>query len=365
MADTEALPSADDLLIWYDRHARVLPWRVSPKDRARGMKPDPYRVWLSEIMLQQTTVAAVKSYFETFTRIWPTVGDLAKADRDDVLKAWAGLGYYSRARNLKACADIVTSAYNGQFPETADALRALPGIGDYTSAAIAAIAFDQPATVVDGNVERVISRIFEIEEPLPGAKKTIKARADTLTPRRRPGDYAQAMMDLGATLCTPKRPACTICPWRDRCRAARAGTQELFPVKPKKTKKPTRYGWTFVAVRADGAILLRKRPDAGLLGGMTEVPGTAWQESRPVNAFAAAPFQADWSQECGTIRHTFTHFHLEVDVKRAEFPQDQPPAKDGWWAMPDDVAGEALPTVMKKIVEAAIPGLTKPRASRA
>ena len=227
-------PNPSDLLEWYDRHARVLPWRISPQNRALGEVADPYRVWLSEIMLQQTTVATVKSYFEKFTTLWPSIHDLAKADRDDVLKAWAGLGYYSRARNLKACADIVAEQYDGVFPNTIEGLKELPGIGDYTASAIAAIAFDQPATVVDGNVERVLSRIYAVKEAMPKAKKTIKEFQSTLTPQMRAGDYAQAMMDLGATSCSPKNPACALCVWQSECAAFKLGTQELFPVKAQK-----------------------------------------------------------------------------------------------------------------------------------
>lgn len=354
-----AYPHSDDLLSWYDKHARALPWRVSPENRNAGEVPNPYHVWLSEIMLQQTTVATVKSYFEKFIKTWPSVQDLAASDREDILKAWAGLGYYSRARNLKVCADVIVRDHDGKFPESADELKALPGIGDYTSAAIAAIAFDQPATVVDGNVERVISRLFAIEEPLPGAKKVIKQHAATLTPKRRPGDYAQAIMDLGATICTPKRPACALCVWRTSCLAFKTGAQEDYPRKAAKKAKPTRYGWAFVAVRSDGAVLLRKRSDKGLLGGMTEIPGTAWSDEKPRSPFAAAPYQAGWANKCGTVRHTFTHFHLEVDVVSNAFPKDQPPAKDCWWADQREIANEALPTVMKKIVEAALPGITK------
>lgn len=352
-------PSSSDLLEWYDRHARVLPWRVLPKDRAHGEVPIPYRIWLSEIMLQQTTVATVKSYFEKFIALWPSVHDLAAADREEVLKAWAGLGYYSRARNLKACADLLVRDYGGQFPESITELKKLPGVGDYTASAVAAIAFDERAAVVDGNVERVLSRVFAIEEALPKAKTIIKNHQETLTPKKRPGDYAQAMMDLGATICTPKKPACSLCVWRDSCAAFDQGRQEQFPVKAPKKVKPTRYGWAFVAVRADGAVLLRTRPDQGLLGGMTEVPGTSWGEEHPVSPYAAAPFQAGWSKRCGTIRHTFTHFHLEVEVVTSPFPMDQAPAKDSWWTPMEQVSGEALPTVMKKILEAALPGVTK------
>ena len=359
MAGNVKPPKSKDLLAWYDRHARILPWRVSPEERAAGEVPDPYRIWLSEIMLQQTTVATVKSYFEKFVTTWPTVQDLADSPRDDILKAWAGLGYYTRARNLKACADMIVSDFGGHFPQTLDQLKKLPGIGDYTAAAIAAIAFDKPATVVDGNVERVISRLFAIEEQLPAAKKIIKEYANTLTPKKRSGDYAQAMMDLGATICTPKRPACALCVWREACQASRNNAQEDFPRKAPKKVKPTRYGWAFVAEREDGAILLRKRPDKGLLGGMTEVLGTVWSEEKTKMPFAAAPFQAGWSKQCGTIRHTFTHFHLEIDVVTNVFPQNQKPAKNGWWADKNTIADEALPTVMKKILEAAKPSITK------
>src|SRR4051794_31797003 len=269
-------PDPATLLAWYDRHARKLPWRIGPKDRALGVLPDPYRVWLSEVMLQQTTVATVKSYFETFVSRWPRVTDLAAAPREEVMKAWAGLGYYARARNLHACAVVVANEYGGRFPETSAALHDLPGIGAYTAAAIAAIAFDEPAAVVDGNIERVIARLFAIETPLPEAKAIIRAHQARLTPQERAGDYAQAMMDLGASLCSPKRPACSLCPFADGCAAHATGREELFPVRVAKPERPTRIGAAFVAVREDGAILLRRREDDGLLGGMVEVPGTEW-----------------------------------------------------------------------------------------
>lgn len=351
---------SDRLLAWYDRHARVLPWRVSPEDRAVGVIPDPYKVWMSEIMLQQTTVAAVISYFQTFTKVWPTVADLAAADREDILKEWAGLGYYSRARNLKACADKVMIDFNGRFPETQAELKSLPGIGDYTSAAIAAIAFDEPATVVDGNVERVVTRLFAIDEPLPGAKPSIKAKATELTPQKRPGDYAQAMMDLGATICSPKRPACALCPLRENCISVKTGRQEDFPVKAPKKEKPIRYGSAFVAEREDGSILLRTREDKGLLGGMTEVPGSEWQVgSMPLNAMQCTPIDGKWEIRCGSIRHTFTHFHLEVDVFKHQFSKAQTPPDHHWWSEREAIPSEALPTVMKKIIECACPGSTK------
>ena len=260
------------LLAWYDRHARKLPWRVGPKERARGVQPDPYRVWLSEIMLQQTTVAAVKPYFDAFIARWPDVAALATAPREEVMKTWAGLGYYARARNLHACAEAVMRDHGGRFPETAAGLKALPGIGEYTAAAVAAIAFDEPVAVVDGNIERVIARLFAIDTPLPAAKKEIRARQQEMTPQARAGDYAQAMMDLGAAICTPKRPACALCPLVEACVAHARGEEETYPVKAEKAVRPTRHGLAFVAIRADGAVLLRRRPDKGLLGGMAEVP---------------------------------------------------------------------------------------------
>ncbi|MBY8918154.1 A/G-specific adenine glycosylase [Nitratireductor sp. L1-7-SE] len=364
---TDAQASSTDfsrpLLAWYDRHHRSLPWRTPPDETKLGVLPDPYRVWLSEVMLQQTTVGAVKRYFEAFTDAWPTVEALATAETDDVMKAWAGLGYYSRARNLKKCAETVASEYGGRFPDTEAGLKTLPGIGDYTAAAIAAIAFNRPAAVVDGNIERVITRLHAIETPLPQAKPEIRARVAQALPHDRPGDFAQAMMDLGATICTPRRPACVLCPIADGCTARREGTAERFPVKAPKMEKPTRCGAAFVAVRTDGAVLLRQRPPTGLLGGMTEVPGSHWTARQDGSTdTSAAPFPADW-RETGSIRHVFTHFALELSVFRADLHNDQPPGDqmpgDGWWSSPDTLPGEALPTVMKKAIEAAIPGATK------
>jgi len=353
------LPKPENLLAWYDRHGRVLPWRLHFDDRAAGNIPDAYCVWLSEIMLQQTGVVTAKPYFEKFVTAWPTVRDLSRAERDDILKAWAGLGYYSRARNLKACADKIVSDYDGRFPENPNELKKLPGIGDYTAAAIAAIAFDRPACVIDGNVERVISRIFAISEPLPGAKKAIRTHATTLTPNDRPGDYAQAMMDLGATICTPRKPSCPLCPWREACRAYRHHTPEDFPYRAPRPPKPSRYGHAFVAVRADGAVLLRKRAEKGLLGGMSEIPGTLWCTKKSKPAPEDAPLPAGWAKKCGTIRHTFTHFHLEIEVVMAEFAQDQKTADGYWWSDRNRIADEALPSVMKKIIAIALPGYLK------
>jgi A/G-specific adenine glycosylase len=322
----------------------------------RGVRPDPYRVWLSEVMLQQTTVEAVKAYFRKFIDKWPTVEALAAAETEDVMKAWAGLGYYSRARNLKACADRV-AALGGSFPDTEEGLRALPGIGAYTAAAVAAIAFGRPAAVVDGNVERVVSRLFSIKTPLPQAKAEIRILVERLVPASRPGDFAQAMMDLGATICAPKRPRCMLCPLREDCVATRAGDPEFYPVRLAKPDKPSRRGAAFVAVRDDGAILLRKRPEKGLLGGMTEVPTTAWTARQDgATGKEAAPFAADWRPK-GSIAHVFTHFALELSVYRA--PYDGPTPAGHFWSGPAEIAGEALPTVMKKAIEIAIPGATK------
>ncbi|WP_224661420.1 A/G-specific adenine glycosylase [Mesorhizobium sp. ES1-1] len=348
--------TASRLLDWYDAHHRELPWRVTPREHANGVRPDPYRIWLSEVMLQQTTVEAVKSYFRAFVEKWPDVEALAAAPTEDVMKAWAGLGYYSRARNLKACADLVAKR-GGRFPDTEAALRDLPGIGAYTSAAITAIAFDRPAAVVDGNVERVVSRLFSIATPLSEAKPEIRGHVERMVPATRPGDFAQAMMDLGATICTPRRPRCMLCPLRDDCSAVATGDPEHFPVRLPKADKPLRRGAAFVAVRSDGAILLRKRAEKGLLGGMTEVPTTDWTARIDgANTVAAAPFPADW-QSSGRIAHVFTHFTLELEIFRAVTTGVTPAGH--FWSLPADISGEALPTVMKKAIEAAIPGATK------
>ncbi|WP_294230545.1 A/G-specific adenine glycosylase, partial [uncultured Shimia sp.] len=271
-------PDSADLLTFYDHNARKMPWRVGPTERAEGVRPDPYRVWMSEIMLQQTTVAAVKGYFERFTARWPTVSDLAAADDADVMAEWAGLGYYARARNLLKCARYVVAEHDGVFPDTVEVLLTLPGVGPYTAGAVASIAFDQPATVVDGNVERVMARVFDIHTPLPAAKPELTEKAAALTPQERPGDYAQAVMDLGATICTPRNPACGLCPWRTACKAQAAGTATELPKKTPKRPKPIRHGVVYIAKRVDGAYLLETRPDSGLLGGMLGWPGSDWTE---------------------------------------------------------------------------------------
>ena len=347
------------LLAWYDRHHRDLPWRVPPAALRRGERPDPYRVWLSEIMLQQTTVEAVKPFFRAFVEKWPTVGALAAASADDVMKAWAGLGYYSRARNLKACAEVVAAA--GAFPDSHAGLIALPGIGPYTAAAIASIAFDLAEPVVDGNVERVVSRLERIDTPLPTAKPAIRTAVAAMMPDTRPGDFAQAMMDLGATICTPRKPACILCPINEDCAALAAGDPELYPVKAEKKPRPARVGAAFVAVRNDGAVLLRQREARGLLGGMTEVPMSDWTARQHGETGPdAAPFPAAW-RSCGSVGHIFTHFSLELTVWRADGVEI--PAPEGWWwSAPEELASEALPTVIKRALEAAIPGATKRRS---
>jgi A/G-specific adenine glycosylase len=317
----------------------------------KGERADPYRVWLSEIMLQQTTVKAVAPYYARFLARFPAVADLAAAPLEDVLKLWAGLGYYARARNLHACARAVLERYGGEFPGTEEELRALPGIGAYTAAAIAAIAFDQPASPVDGNIERVIARLFAIEEELPGGKPGIRSRAEELTPRRRAGDFAQAMMDLGATICTPKKPACALCPWMASCAARARGDQESFPRKVEKKTGALRRGAAFVAVRADDSILVRTRPEKGLLGGMTEVPTTEWVRGfDDTTALEHAPLRAKWRRTLGVVTHTFTHFPLELVVYTANVPARTAAPAGTRWIPIADVHGEALPNVMRKVV---------------
>lgn len=347
-------PITVKLLHWYDSHHRILPWRISPRDRLAGLAPDPYRIWLSEVMLQQTTVEAVKPYFLAFTERWPTVIDLAAASQDDVLRAWAGLGYYSRARNLKKCADLICSEFGGRFPADMDSLRSLPGIGDYTAAAIASIAFGLPFAVVDGNVERVITRLYALAEALPSAKPEIRMRMQAITPDDRPGDFAQAMMDLGATICTPRRPACVICPLNNDCTALLTRDPEFFPVKAPKKEKPIRLGAAFVAVSASNEVYLRSRSENGLLGGMAEVPTTTWTARLDGSTdVGAAPFPANWTP-AGGITHIFTHFELRLRIYTANGVHKRTDS-DGWWVKAEKLADEALPTVMKKAIAAAIP----------
>lgn len=355
MRDTNGPETAigQALLAWYDRHARVMPWRVGPAERAAGQRPDPYRIWLSEVMLQQTTVAAVRAYFHRFTERWPTVEDLAAAADADVMGEWAGLGYYARARNLLKCARAVTADHGGRFPATSAGLRELPGVGPYTAAAIAAIAHDEAATVVDGNVERVVARLFAVETPLPAAKPGLTALAARLTPADRPGDHAQAMMDLGATICTPRSPACGICPVSAFCTARSAGIAADLPRRTPKAAKPERMGIAYVARRADGAYLLETRPARGLLGGMPGWPGTDWSQAAPG---AAPPLAAGWRPGPRPVRHTFTHFHLTLTVAAAVVPMDAAPSC-GAFVAAADFRPATLPTVMRKVFDAARPVL--------
>ncbi|WP_084327660.1 A/G-specific adenine glycosylase [Salinarimonas rosea] len=343
-------PKAQDLLAWYDRHRRTLPWRARPGEAA-----DPYRVWLSEIMLQQTTVMAVKPYFERFLARFPTVEALAAAPSEEVMNAWAGLGYYSRARNLHACARAVVADHGGRFPGDEERLRTLPGIGAYTAGAIAAIAFDRVAAAVDGNVERVMTRLFAIREPMPKAKAAVREATLALVPPARPGDFAQGLMDLGATICTPRRPACALCPWMAACAARLAGEAELYPVKAPKKARETRRGAAFVVERADGAILLRTRAPEGLLGAMAEPPGSAWAPDYVASrAILDAPLEARWKRLDGVVRHVFTHFALEVGVLHARVAAGTP-APEGMRFTPREALGEEpLPSVMKKILAHAL-----------
>ncbi|TCL00694.1 A/G-specific DNA-adenine glycosylase [Shimia isoporae] len=338
-------PNSVDLLEWYDHHARVMPWRVGPAERAAGIAPDPYRVWLSEIMLQQTTVAAVKDYFLRFTTRWPTVSALADAEDADVMAEWAGLGYYARARNLLKCARVVANEMQGKFPANYEDLLKLPGIGPYTAGAVSAIAFDRPSTVVDGNVERVMARLFDVHTPLPAAKPELTDFATRLTPTDRPGDYAQAVMDLGATICSPRNPACGICPWREPCKARDSGTAADLPKKTPKKPKPVRHGVVYVAKRVDGAFLLERRPDSGLLGGMLGWPGSPWQEGEiPPHS---RPIRAEWKTLSGEARHTFTHFHLRLTIKTALVPMDRSP-DTGFFVEKTAFSPSDLPTAMRK-----------------
>ena len=379
-------PDPQALLRWYDVNARTLPWRTPPGSATR---PDPYRVWLSEVMLQQTTVAAVAPRYERFLARWPNVEAMAAATLDDVLGEWAGLGYYARARNLHKCAQAVSA--RGGFPETEEALRALPGVGDYTASAIAAIAFDRPAVVMDANIERVASRLFAIETPLPKAKPELKAAIATIWPKKRSGDFAQCLMDLGATVCGPRAPKCLLCPLTEHCRARAKGIAEALPVKARKPEKPLRRGVAYALVNDRGEVLFERRPEKGLLGGMLGLPGTAWAETSmedrrqpgagaagtrgpsPANDAPNAGNAEDGSRvrdfvaprddgglggfencrwrRAGTVTHTFTHFHLELDVMTAQAPKGFRAGPDQQWLAPQTAR---LPTVMRKAVERAM-----------
>ncbi len=341
---------SQSLLHWYDAHARALPWRNPP-----GMPPPndpawPYRVWLSEVMLQQTTVAAVKPYFEKFTQVWPTVFDLAKASDEEIMAAWAGLGYYSRARNLAKCAREV--AARGGFPQTEAALRDLPGLGAYTAAAIAAIAFGERAVVVDANVERVVARLFAIDEPLPAARKAIRAHADAITPEARAGDFAQALMDLGSGICTSRAPRCLLCPLRENCRGHAMGEPERLPVKPAKKAKPERIGTAYWIERGEGhaaAVWLVQREGTGMLGGMRSLPDDGW--SARCDGTGQPPIVGEW-EALGAVRHTFTHAHLTLKVQRLHTAREIP-GPGQWWPV-RDIESAGLPTLFAKAARLAV-----------
>jgi A/G-specific adenine glycosylase len=337
------------LLAWYDANARALPWRVGPADHARGVRADPYRVWLSEVMLQQTTTPHAAPYFLDFTRRWPRVGDLAAAADGEIMAAWAGLGYYARARNLLACARAVARERGGVFPDTEAGLLALPGVGAYTAAAVAAIAFDRPANVVDGNVERVVSRLYAVEAPLPAAKGELKALAQGLVGPERPGDWAQALMDLGATVCRPKAPLCDRCPVAAACQARVQGQPETYPRKAAKAQRPHRFGTAFLATHGERVGLVR-RPDKGLLGGMLALPSSDWGPSPA--GLDGAPLAADWRM-AGQIEHVFTHFSLTLQVARTAAASETP---DLIWT-PIDEAARALPSVFLKALRQGLNGL--------
>ena len=337
------------LLAWYDTHRRDLPWRAKP-----GETPDPYRVWLSEIMLQQTTVAAVAPYYRAFLKRWPDVKRLAAAELDEVCGVWAGLGYYSRARNLHRAAGVIVREHGGWFPDTASELRALPGIGAYTAAAIAAIAFGEPVAAMDGNAERVVARFYAVEDELPKAKAKLTSFGQSLVPRDRPGDFAQALMDLGSTICTPRNPRCEACPVTRVCEGRRLGIAASLPRKAAKRARPLKRGAAFVALDRSGAIYLVRRPEKGLLAGMLQPPLTPWGSAFPDHAAALsdAPFGGPWQRKPGLVRHGFTHFELELEVYVCRFRSR--PNGEGFWLSPPEYARAPVPTVMRKAIGHAV-----------
>jgi A/G-specific adenine glycosylase len=345
MASIKKIQSS--LLDWYDLHRRIMPWRAE-----KGTRPDPYHVWLSEIMLQQTTVAAVTPYFTRFIEKWPAVQDLARAPLDEVLTAWAGLGYYARARNLHKCAQDIVQDHKGKFPETVESLLKFPGIGPYTAAAVSSIAFNRPAVAVDGNVERVVTRLFAIEQPLPLSKNILRDKAASLAKdNERPGDFTQAFMELGATVCTPRKPKCNLCPWRDWCAARKLGIAEGLPRKVVKKKKPVRYGEVFWVYRKDGCFCIHKRADEGLYGGMYQLPTSAWLEDKDAVADSRPLFNTRLKlKSCGlTIRHSLTHFDLVLEIWSGELKGGKL-FEGALWVSAQDLYKYALPSLMKKAI---------------
>lgn len=342
--DTAVPALADLLLNWYSANGRDLPWR------SKKQSADPYRVWLSEIMLQQTTVAAVEPYYNKFLKIWPDVSSLAGADQDDVLKAWAGLGYYSRARNLIRCARTVVNQHAGCFPRSVKELQELPGIGPYTAAAIAAIAFGEPVAVIDGNVGRVVARLFALPRELKKIAGTIRHRVECMVPKERAGDFAQAMMDLGATVCRPRMPKCQICPFKKVCEASILGLQDAFPERSELKIKPHRSGTVYV-LTSGAEVYLVRRPEGGLLGGMLAFPSSVWRQGQEIS-FENAPIKGRWKRLPGKVNHTFTHFYLSLDVLRLELPEGQTRPNGGWEAV-DQLETVGLPSVMIKVARLA------------
>jgi A/G-specific adenine glycosylase len=344
-AAAQSASASRRVLAWWDRHRRTLPWRAEP-----GQRADPYLVWLSEVLLQQTTVQAVIPYFERFRALWPRVEDLAAAPLEEVMRAFAGLGYYSRARNMHACAREIARR-GGFFPRREAELRALPGIGAYTAAAVAAIAFGEPTAPVDGNIARIVTRLEAIEQPVAKARGAIARAAAALTPRNRPGDFAQALMDIGATICTPRNPDCPACPLQSSCAACASGEPQAYPRKAIRKVRPHRKGAAFFAQAADGSILLRARPPRGLLGGTLELPGTPWSsEYAPDEAASGAPFAAPWRLTPGIVEQAFTHFSLALNVYLVRLPGAPPACGDCFWVAPGEIEGAALSSLMRKAV---------------
>lgn len=343
--DNQKLP--ETLLSWYDNNKRDLPWRTD--------KPQPYKVWLSEIMLQQTTVATVTPRYIKFLERWPHVGALAEASLDDVLHEWQGLGYYARARNLHRCARIVDAQYGGDFPDDERTLRALPGIGEYTAAAISAIAFGRPSAPVDGNIIRVVSRLDGLEQIMPAGKAVVRERMAGLVPCQRPGDFVQALMDLGSMVCTARKPDCASCPWSGPCRARAGGNPQGYPRAAAKKIRPTRYGVMFCLMDQGGRVLMQRRDEKGLLGGMIEFPSTPWREQEwtTEQALQKAPAMGvEWHEVPGMVKHTFTHFHLKLRILKGQLVStDDKPDAQAIWSTPQDFTGLALPSVMKKVAK--------------
>lgn len=351
MGRREQATAARTLLTWYDRNARELSWRVQPHDRKRGVVPDPYRVWLVEVMLQQTRVVTVEKYFDRFVHRWPTVQALAEAPVAEVMREWAGMGYYARARNLHASAKIIAEDFHGVVPQSEAELLRLPGVGDYTAAAITAIAYNKHSAPVDGNVMRVISRLYGLDTPLPESQRQIHELTHALVPARRPGDFVQALMDLGATVCTPRSPNCPVCPWRRRCCAYAEGRAAELPVRNPKPDRVMRYGVVFVARRRDGALLVERRAEPGMFGGMVVLPGTAWTRRRPTarTVRSAEPVQANWQSVDGVVEHSVSDFQIQLLVRQAVVGS-RARANRGYWLPAAEVSREALPATMRKVL---------------